>query len=101
MSKEHFSRFPSIQEFLVEIRNEFYKSQRPANEVLLDETDLCNYLKISKRHAANLRAKRLITYSKSGGRIYYRLSDILKFIELHEVKSLNQQNRLNQSTNKI
>ena len=75
----------SIEFFLKELREIIHQekliNQRPSNEVIMDEVDFCEFLKISKRHAANLRAKRNITYSKSGGKIYYRLSSVLEFIE--------------------
>ena len=38
------------------------KVQRPANEVILDDVDLRNLLKISERTTAALRAKNMITY---------------------------------------
>lgn len=93
-SHEEFFKSPSAQEFLRELRYELQKAQRPAEQVILDETDFCVYLKISKRHSANLRASGAITYSKAGGKLYYRLSDILDFIARHEIKSEDKKVRL-------
>lgn len=93
-SHEDFFKSPSAQEFLRELRYELQKAQRPAEQVILDEADFCNYLKISKRHSANLRTSGAITYSKAGGKLYYRLSDILNFIAKHEVKSIDKKVRL-------
>ncbi len=59
----------------------------------LDDADFCAFLKCSKRHAANLRAKREIKFSKSGGKIYYILSDILHFIKENEVQTINSQSK--------
>lgn len=93
-SHEDLFKSPSAQEFIRELRYEFQKAQRPANQVILDEADFCNYLKISKRHAANLRSTGSITYSKAGGKLYYRLSEILEFIARHEIKSVDKKIRL-------
>lgn len=87
-SYELFFKSPSAEEFFKTLRNELLQGQRPASEIFLDDADLCSYLKVSKRHTANLRAKRLLTYSKSGGKIYYRLSDVIAFIEKNEVKAI-------------
>jgi Helix-turn-helix domain len=84
----------SAQEFLKEIRHEFLKSQRPPEQVILDEVDFCQYLKISKRHAADLRSEGKVTYSKIGGKLYYKLSDVLCFIETYQVKSIHENIRL-------
>ena len=91
---EKFIERPSYEELIRDIRQELINNQRPPNEVILDETDFCSLLHISKRHAANLRANRLITYSKSGGKIYYRLSDVLEFIEKNEIKCIDRTNSI-------
>lgn len=89
---ENFFKHPSYEELIRDFRQELLNNQRPPNEVILDETDFCNLLHISKRHAANLRANRLITYSKSGGKIYYRLSHVLEFIEKNQIKCVDRSN---------
>ncbi len=92
-SFEHFNKLPHLEDLLRDIRNEILNLQRPADEILLDDEDLCRLLKISKRHSSNLRTQRLITYSKPGGRIYYKLSDVLCFINKNEVKAIDTLNR--------
>jgi hypothetical protein len=89
-STEEFFKTPSAEEFLKELRHELLKVQRPADQIILDDFDFCQFLKISKRHSANLRAKSAITYSKAGGKLYYKLSDILLFIDKHEIKSVDR-----------
>jgi len=84
----------SAQEFIQELRHEIFKYQRPADQVILDEVDFCQFLRISKRHASDLRSEGQITYSKIGGKIYYKLSDILNFVERHQVKSVSDTVRL-------
>ena len=90
ISTENFFKSPSAEEFLKELRHEVLKAQRPADQVILDEVDFCKFLKICKRHAANLRASGAITYSKAGGKIYYRLSDVLDFIEKNKIKCIDR-----------
>lgn len=92
-SIETFVTLPTLTEFLIEIKEIISSCQRPAHEILLDDKNLCKFLQISPRHAANLRAKREITFSKAGGKIYYRLSDVLDFIKKHEVTAISLQNR--------
>ena len=58
-------------------------------------------LKISKRHSANLRATKQITYSKSGGKIYYLLSDVLDFIKKNEIKSVDVTTTIFKSKNQF
>ena len=87
MSK-YLDRFPELQEFLKDVDERINKALRPAEEVILDETDLCKFLKISKRLAAKLRAERLITYHKSGGKLYYKLCDVLKYATSNKVPSI-------------
>lgn len=84
----------SAQEFLKELRHEIFKTQRPPDQIILDEVDFCQFLKISKRHAADLRAEGQVSYSKIGGKLYYKLSDVLVFIEKHQVKSIDENIRL-------
>lgn len=76
------------------LREDISNIKRPPNEVILDEVAFCDLLHISKRHAANLRAKKLITYSKLGGRIYYLLSAVLIFIEKNEIKCIDRNNSI-------
>jgi len=98
-SSEVFSS-PQAQDFLKEIREAFLKAQRPANEVILSETDFQQFLQISKRHAATLRSEGWITYSKVGGKQYYKLSDVLNLIERHEIKSVDKRIRFNTRNHK-
>jgi hypothetical protein len=61
---------------------------KPPDQVILDDVDLCNFLKISKRTSAYWRERGEITYSKLGGKIYYRLADILSLIKRNEVPGI-------------
>ena len=75
------------QEFVRELRRAVEKAQRPPDQVILDETDLCEMLHISKRHAADLRAEGKLRYAKDGGKLYYKLSWVLQYIDRYSIKT--------------
>lgn len=62
---------------------------RPANEIIYDDVDLRNLLKVSKRTLAYWRERGMITFSKLGGKIYYRLSDVLALLKEYEVQAVS------------
>ncbi|HSZ85754.1 MAG TPA: hypothetical protein VK787_06970 [Puia sp.] len=76
-----------LKEILALIREEMSRNHRPAHEVILDDVDLRQLLKVSERTTASLRAKNMITYSKPG-KVYYLLSDVLKMMENHRVEAV-------------
>jgi hypothetical protein len=96
---EEFFKLPAAEEFFKKLQNELLQIHRPANEVILDELSFCELLHISKRHSANLRATCAITYSKAGGKLYYKLSDILLFIDKHEIKSVDRSGNIFKTKN--
>jgi hypothetical protein len=61
---------------------------RPPEQVLLDDVELRQLLKVSKRTTAYLREKELITYSKLGGKIYYLYSDVLEMISRNQIRRI-------------
>ena len=73
------------QDFLREIRSVLQTAQRPPDQVILDEVELCEMLHISKRHAADLRAEGKLRYAKDGGKLYYKLSWVLEYIDRYTV----------------
>ena len=83
------NRYPGIDELLHLIRYEVQQAKRPAEEVILDDVDLRKFLNVSKRTTAYWREKGVITYSKLGGKIYYRLSEILRLIKENEIPAVN------------
>lgn len=72
-----------------ELKNVIGNVSRPPDQVIYDDVDLRKLLNVSKRTVAYWREKGLITFSKLGGKIYYRLSDILAFLKVHEVPAVN------------
>jgi hypothetical protein len=76
-----------LKEILLAIREEMLRMQRPAEEIILDDVDLRNLLKISERTTAALRAKNMLAYSKPG-KVYYLLSDVLRMLEEYRVEAV-------------
>lgn len=79
-------RFPKteISQLMDTMRDMVNKAHRPANEVVMNEEELCALLKVSKRWAQQMRQSRKIKYSKRGGKIFYLLSNVLHFIKESE-----------------
>jgi hypothetical protein len=48
-----------------------------------DSDDVCKTFHISPRTLRNYRKSGLIPFSKMGGRVYYRISDIYEYLENH------------------
>lgn len=93
-SDEKFFRSPAADEFFGKLNDALLQAKRPANEIFMDDAELCSYLKISKRHAANLRAKRLIPYYKSGGKLLYRLSEVIAFVETNKIEAIPETKKI-------
>lgn len=68
-----------ISEALTNYVDEQIKNvQRPPDQILLDEADAVQLLKVTKRTLATWRQQGHLKFGKIGGKIYYRLSDILE-----------------------
>lgn len=55
---------------------------RPADQIIIDDVDLRNFLKVSRRTLLNYRQMGL-KYHKVENKIFYFLSDVLNFIRSH------------------
>lgn len=82
---KEFFRHPAWEELLRNIKHEISQAQRAPDQIILDDVDLCNLLKLSKRTTATLRANNEITFYKCGGKILYKLSDALAYVERHKI----------------
>jgi hypothetical protein len=74
-----------LDELLEDIKDAIVKNQRPANEVILDDKGVMQMLNICKRSLASLRSSGTIVWSKIGGKIYYKLSDVLEMLERNRI----------------
>ncbi len=57
------------------------KHARPASEIILDDVDLRNLLKISRRTALEYRKKGIFPYYKLDGKIFYVLEEVINGIK--------------------
>ncbi len=80
-----FFRLPAWQELIQNIKYEIAQAQRPSDEIILNDSELSKTLKVSKRTIANLRADKEIAFHKCGGRILYKLSDVLEYVDRNRV----------------
>jgi hypothetical protein len=86
-----FRRYPELKAFFMQLRREIQNIQRPANEIVLIDQDVMKMLHMSERKLDGLKAKRKIPFSQPIPRstCYYLLSDVLKWLEKHRKKSLD------------
>jgi len=74
--------YEALQSELIEIKNHVKKITVP-NESFVDNKTFTNLMGVSLRTAQVWREKGKIGYSQEGKKIYYRLSDIEKFLDNH------------------
>lgn len=74
----------NFQKYLeVEIKKHLEIHARPASEVILDDVDVRELLKISRRTALEYRKKKFFKFFKLEIKIYYFLSDIIDGIKMN------------------
>lgn len=56
-------------------------------KLVLDDNDLIEILKVSRRTLATYRANGQISFSKVNGRVYYTWDDVSEFLENHRIKA--------------
>ena len=89
-----FKQNPQLEEMLRILLLEVERIKRPATEVILDDLDLQNVLKCSKRKTAELRAEGKITYSKPDGKVLYFYSDVIDYAKKNQVKATDDNLRI-------
>jgi len=65
-----------------------HEKGRDPEDVLLDNGDLQQFFRISKRTTYNWRKKGLIKHVLIEGRVFYRLSEIRKFLDMQTQEKL-------------
>ena len=77
---KHSNNLEEIQKRLIQLES---GSLRPANEVILDDCDVRELLKVSRRTLLDYRKTGKLLYYKIENKIYYFLSDIFSFIKFY------------------
>jgi len=80
------NKLKNLDEKFIELKD---KAENPLKERWLDNQEIMFILKISKRTLQTYRDEKLIPYSQIGNKIYYKSSDVEKFL----LKNYNKVNR--------
>jgi hypothetical protein len=83
MIKIDIEGMDEIRDSLSELKKIFLEKNRPANQQILDNKGLMEYLKISSTKAQKLRNEGKLAFSKDSrtGKIWFRLSDVLEYLD--------------------
>jgi len=83
MIKIEIEGIKEIRESLSELKKMFLEKNRPAEQQILDNKGLMEYLKISATKAQKLRNEGKLAFSKDSrtGKIWFRLSDVLSYLD--------------------
>lgn len=74
------ARLDKLEEIFTDMKK---KADTPLGEKWLDNQDVCQLLYISKRTLQSYRDNNLLPYSQINNNIYYKASDIAKFLKKH------------------
>ena len=75
----------SLEQKIDKLTREFKLRQvKDPQFIILDNADFIRMFNISSRTAQNWREEGLIEYSQVKGKIYYRLTDVQRFLENHK-----------------
>jgi hypothetical protein len=91
---EDFKKNLTAREVAEIFRYELHEVKRPAEEVILNDADLCKILKVSKRTTASWRATGVLAYHKVGGIVFYLYADVLEMIKSNRVEALENSLRI-------
>ncbi|MFN9109472.1 MAG: helix-turn-helix domain-containing protein [Pseudomonadota bacterium] len=83
--KNHSRFSEELKECLKEIHYSFLNASKDPAHIILDDVDLRNLLKISKRKAAYMRSQGRIAFSKDQGKVFYTMSDVLDYLKRHRI----------------
>jgi len=82
--------FQEIVGKLEAINNRLNAKEKEPKEKWLDNQELMQLLKISKRTAQHYRDSGLISFSQVGNKIYYKLSDVEELLKSHYNKAFKK-----------
>lgn len=85
----HHAMFSQIREDIESIREALFAPQFVVRN-WIDQEVICDILKVTPRTLSTYREKRLIPYSQIGGKYFYKLSDIEKYLDQQAIKKENR-----------
>ncbi len=86
--------YPELVEILRHIDDRIDSATCPPDQVIWDNKQLCRELNISVRTAAYLRSKKLLTFHKVEGLIFYLKSDVLSLLKRHRIESVSIKSKI-------
>ena len=69
---------------ITELKNLVASLSRP-DEVILDNEEAAKFIKVSTRTLQKYREQHLLTFSQHDRMIWYRKSDLLDFLQRHQI----------------
>lgn len=82
--------YKAIVSMLDAINNRLTAKEKEPKEIWLDNQEMMQMLKISKRTAQHYRDSGMISFSQVGNKIYYKLSDIEELLKRHYNKAFKR-----------
>lgn len=90
LSNEEYDKLISKLDQVLEILIEKSKKVKgPLTDVWLDTSEVARILKISTRTLQNYRDMRVIPFSQIGHKIYFKASDIEKYLNMNYIRFKN------------
>ena len=72
------AKLKSLEEKFIELKN---KAENPLKDKWLDNQEMMQLLKISRRTLVNYRNQQGLPFTQVGSKMYYKASDIEKFLK--------------------
>jgi hypothetical protein len=83
--KDLVTKINSIAKFVIEHRKN--EDEKDVTEGWVDSYEVCSFLKISTRTLQRLRSSKTVSYSRIGGKNYYKLSEVSRLLNEHIIRS--------------
>ena len=82
--------YKAIVGMLDAINNRLTAKEKEPKEIWLDNQEMMQMLKISKRTSQHYRDSGMISFSQVGNKIYYKLSDVEELLKRHYNKAFKR-----------
>lgn len=82
--------FEQLKSMLDAINNRLSAKEKEPKEIWLDNQEMMQMLKISKRSSQHYRDSGMISFSQVGNKIYYKLSDVEDLLKRHYHKAFKR-----------
>ena len=83
--------FKGVEESIKNMSDVVTKLSPRPEHIILNNKDIAELLKVSSKTVQKWRDNGLISYSKVGREIFYKLSDVLEFLDDHKIEKVSTQ----------